>query len=190
MFNYNQQMTEDDVIQHLLMRLNTDFANCCLDVKGFCEIKSFNSIDRRMVKKVISKMYEHDVAMPCSGNDQQEEMIEITSKGIQVFDQGGWKKYLTEYEKKLAEKNNQNPTTITNYGNMVYGNNNTDINQESLVRDLQFHQIEKQYPNTPESINQSDSGIINKIYNLANHQVVGGLILAGLIALISWYFSK
>lgn len=184
-------MTEDDVIEHLLMRLNTDFVQCCLDVRGFCETPSNHDlIDRKMVKKVISKMYEHDVAMPCTGDDQPIETIEVTTKGIKVYENGGWKKYLTEYEKKLAEKNNQNPTTITNYGNMVYGNNNTDINQESLVRDLQFHQIEKQYPNTPESINQSDSGIINKIYNLANHQVVGGLILAGLIALISWYFSK
>lgn len=73
---------------------------------------------------------------------------------------------------------------------MVYSNDNTDVNQESLVRDLQFHQIEKQYPNNPDSINQNDSSIINKIYNLANHQVVGDLILARLIALISWYFSK
>lgn len=53
----------------------------------------------------------------------------------------------------------------------------------------EFHQRQKQYPNKPELIKIKTSNIFQKIYNLSNHQVIGGLILAGLLSIIGWYLK-
>ncbi|NBB31862.1 hypothetical protein [Cellulophaga sp. BC115SP] len=167
-------MTEDDVIEHLLMRLNTDFVQCCLDVRGFCETPSNHDlIDRKMVKKVISKMYEHDVAMPCTGDDQPIETIEVTTKGIKVYENGGWKKYLLEFEKLNQENDNKaiQEQNIIITGS-VYGSNvgHGDFSQSRI-------DFKDQPPINPISQPIKKSGNSSEIWDKIKHisAIVGGI---------------
>jgi hypothetical protein len=180
-------MTEDDVIEHLLMRLNTDFVQCCLDVRGFCATPSSHDlIDRKMVKKVISKMYEHDVAMHCTGDDQPIETIEVTTKGIKVYENGGWKKYLLEFEKqKTEEQNKKEQSSITNFGNMVVGNNNTQINQGKSFLDALPSLNEK---NTSNEIKKYSIWKYVKEYTEIISWIAG--ILGTILAFVAWFLSK
>ncbi|GAB3890049.1 hypothetical protein [Spirosoma agri] len=128
-FEYTSDTTVDDIIEHILMRLNTDFKGSCLQVPDFCHTSNYD-YDTHMELKVRSKMYEHGVAKRCQGVGQPETAINIMAKGIDVFDNGGWQKYLADYEAQdmvRRERENQPPIYVS--GNAIIGNNNLGITQ-------------------------------------------------------------
>ena len=94
--------SEDDIIEHILMRLNTDFAGGSLQVPDFCSTKPYD-YDRIMEPCVREKMYEHGVAKRSTGSGQPETAIVLTRKGVQVYNNGGWKKYLSGQETKKVQ---------------------------------------------------------------------------------------
>lgn len=47
----------DDIIEHIITRLNTDYASCCLDVPDFCQ--KDGDYDRILEMRVRNKMYQH-----------------------------------------------------------------------------------------------------------------------------------
>lgn len=95
----------DDIIEHILTRLNTDYAGGCLDVPDFCQ--KDGNYDRILEMRVRTKMYQHGVAFRCSGTGQPDTAIELTAKGAEVYENGGWKKYLIEFEKQNIEEQNK-----------------------------------------------------------------------------------
>lgn len=122
--------TVDDVIEHVLMRLSTDFNGSCLQLPDFCRRSLNERYDSNMELKARTKMYKHNVAEWCNGIGQPETAIKVTAFGIEVFEGGGWKKYLADYEEEEAErKKREKQSPISNYGNMVIGNNNGQMNQ-------------------------------------------------------------
>ncbi|PRY20395.1 TIR domain-containing protein [Spirosoma oryzae] len=92
-YEYTHQTTMDDVIEYILIRLNTDFVGACLQVPDFCSTDG-HDYDHRMEMRVRNKMYTHGVATPCDGVGQPETAIALTVKGMDVHDNGGWKRYL------------------------------------------------------------------------------------------------
>lgn len=92
-YEYTEQTTVDDVIEHILFRLNTNYAGACLQVPDFCSTNDYD-YDRRMEMRVRDKMYRHGVATPCDGEGQPETAVALTVKGMDVHDNGGWKRYL------------------------------------------------------------------------------------------------
>jgi len=63
------------------------------------------------------------------------------------------------------------------------------LNQYSDLRESEFHHIEKKYPNNPAATTQKESTILQKIYNLTNHQVIGSIIGGLILTFILWYFK-
>ncbi|MCF0062791.1 hypothetical protein MUK70_08560 [Dyadobacter chenwenxiniae] len=105
MFKYNPGVhDEDDIIEYILNELiKPEWAGGCLQVPDFC--RTPDSYDRFMEQTVRQKMYNYQVAQRCTGFNQPETAIIITTKGIKVARNGGWKAYLnTEAERKKAEK--------------------------------------------------------------------------------------
>jgi len=103
--------TEDDVIEHILKRLNTDFANCALDVVAFCRLPD-GKYDALMVKLVLEKMLVTGIVKISTGSGQSDTAIEITAVGIQMYKKGGWKEYLNRrqidrYEKIISYRKRQ-----------------------------------------------------------------------------------
>lgn len=104
----NKNSTIDDIIEHILVCLNSEnYAGGCLQVPEFC-FRSNYDYDRIMEPAVREKMYQYKVAKRCTGNGQPETAIMLTPFGAQVYREGGWKKYLakletSERERKLAE---------------------------------------------------------------------------------------
>jgi hypothetical protein len=71
----------------------------------------------------------------------------------------------------------------------------SQVGQESSFGDLEFHHKEKQYPNKPHSDKTHNgtstiSNIFKKIYNITNHQVIGGVIGGILLLLIGYYINS
>ncbi len=99
-------------------------------------------------------------------------------------------KYHYNFDLQLYMKDQEdkgNKTNLVNVSGDIIG---SQVGHESDFRDSEFHQIEKTYPNTPAATTQKKSNIFQKIWTFLNHQVVGGLIVAGVIALITWWLSK
>ena len=108
MFEYKKGMTTtDDIIEHILMRLNTDFEGTCLTVSDFCYNQDTQSPDYNMSLKVMSEMFEHKIAKECNGEGKQDYDIELTSKGVQVFQNGGWRQYIKQYNETKAKTERQ-----------------------------------------------------------------------------------
>lgn len=102
-FVYRQGVTTvDDVIEHVFMRINTDFLDTYLDVNGFCRIKEWES-DSGMVRMVVNKMFEYGVAKKWGGRLATSSEIEVTAKGIELYRNGqGWK-WILAAERAKAE---------------------------------------------------------------------------------------
>jgi hypothetical protein len=80
-------------------------------------------------------MYEHDVATRCTGKGQPETAIMLRPKGVQAYKNGGWKKYLVEYEKQQLEKAElARQPHIKVSGNAIIGDNNSNnsLNQSDF----------------------------------------------------------
>jgi hypothetical protein len=97
-FDYTESTTVDDIIEHILMRLNTDFAGGALQVPDFCSRKTDRGYNHAQEMEVRAKMYEHGVARQSDGEGQSEKTVELTAKGAQIYRQGGWKKYIDGFE--------------------------------------------------------------------------------------------
>ena len=108
MFEYKKGITTtDDIIEHILMRLNTDFEGTCLTVSDFCYNQHTKSPDYNISLKVMSEMFEHKIAKECAGEGRQDYDIELTSKGVQVFQNGGWGQYIKQYNETKAKTEEQ-----------------------------------------------------------------------------------
>ena len=108
MFEYKKGITTtDDIIEHILMRLNTDFEGTCLTVSDFCYNQDTQSPDYNISLKVMSEMFEHKIAKECTGEGSQDYDIELISKGVQVFQNGGWRQYIKEYNETKAKTEEQ-----------------------------------------------------------------------------------
>lgn len=106
----------DDLIEHILLRLNTDFTGSCLKLTDFCIRDNEQYYDEKMLLKVRSTMYKHQIATQCTGNNQPETAIEITARGIFVFESGGWKKYIHDFNTKSNQSLKvQNKTRFIKY---------------------------------------------------------------------------
>ena len=89
-----------------------------------------------------------------------------------------------------AKKNNPQPS-ITNYGNMVNGDNNSNVNQGLDLRQGLFHQTENQYPKNADNPQISGKqSILEKIRNFTNHEVIGSLTATAILALCTKYYSE
>ncbi len=188
MFLINDETTEDDVIEHILMRLNTDFVVGCLQVPDFCKKKLHGgTYDRTLEMLVREKMYEHDVATRCTGKGQPDTAIMLRPKGVKVYKNGGWKKYLIEFEKEKIEKEKlARQPHIKVDGNAIIGNYNSNINQSFFDRlDIPSKNEIKQIPtDTPKR--KSNQDIWDKLKSIA--QILG--FGAALIALITKMMDK
>jgi hypothetical protein len=144
MFLINDETTEDDVIEHILIRLNTDFVGGCLQVPDFCVKKPHSgTYDRTLEMLVREKMYDHDVATRCTGKGQPDTAIMLRPNGVKVHKNGGWKKYLIEFEKEKIEKEKlARQPHIKVDGNAIIGNNNSNnsLNHGLLRSDLPHSQ--------------------------------------------------
>lgn len=109
-FKLTPDTSVDDVIEHILVLLNTNFRGGCLSVPDFCRRDDDDyGYDVRIEKLVRSKMYNYGVAEPCRGSGQPETSVELTTKGVEVYDSGGWKKHLLQLTK---EKQNQDAALL------------------------------------------------------------------------------
>ncbi|MCF8326541.1 MAG: hypothetical protein K9I84_16410 [Leadbetterella sp.] len=76
---------------------------------------------------VREKMYEHDVAARCTGRGQPDTAIMLRPKGVKVYKNGGWKKYLVDYAKEQEEKRKRDQKPhIKVDGNAIIGDNNSN----------------------------------------------------------------
>ena len=116
-FVYEKDKTTiDDIIEHILMRLNTDFTGGSLQVPDFCRNASRHEYDYNMEMKVRDKMYKHGIAKRSDGTGQPDTAIVLTAKGADVYENGGWRKYLANYEIQIKiqqEKANRQSNNIT-----------------------------------------------------------------------------
>lgn len=106
MFVYKPGITsEDDIIEDIINELiKPEWAGGCLQVPDWCRTPENYSYDYHMEQMVRERMYQHKVAIRCTGSNQPQTAIMITTKGIKVGRSGGWKAYLKiEAERKLAD---------------------------------------------------------------------------------------
>lgn len=164
-FEYIKDVTTvDDIIEHILMRLNTDFEGGCLQVPDFCYIEEKHYYDPTMEMLVRDKMYKHGVAKRCQGRGQSEKAIALTPKGVEVFRRGGWKKYLNENQNSKSEVKNQ------------------DLPLRHLSR---FQKTANQYPKVeqrseykikPKLIKQQLKGGWKWFREFSDHEVIGNIV--------------
>lgn len=114
MFEYKKGITtSDDIIEHILFRLNDDYEGACLTITDFCYNKDKESRDYNMSMIVMDKMFEHNIAKQCSGQGNQDYDIELTSTGVQIYESGGWKRYIKEYnDAKFNAKKQEDSSKI------------------------------------------------------------------------------
>lgn len=96
-------------------------------------------------------------------------------------------KYHYDFNLESYMKDNIEKGSTVNIGRDMV---NSEVNQESDLRESEFHHIEKKYPNNAEATSQKESTIFQKIYNLTNHQVIGGTIAGIIVAIIIYFMSK
>lgn len=101
----------DDIIERIVKRLcDSDTKGTWQYVEDFC-VSTSGEIDPSIVKQVYAKMRSHDI---CTENDSSNPRIDITATGINIYNAGGWKKYINDLsiadikaskkEKKEAER--------------------------------------------------------------------------------------
>jgi hypothetical protein len=186
MFTINDSTTVDDVIEHLIKRLNTDFLGAYLEVNHFChntETSEDHEFDKQMEMLVKDKMLKYDVAKLTEPNSYR---ILLRPNGVIAYKKGGWKKYLIELENehlnKLKENNRPN---ISVGGNAIIGDNNTNNHLESGNLESS-HNSTKREPNIAaqqpknEAKNTSEAHkqtIWNKIYKWTDHKTISVIII-------------
>lgn len=107
MFYINENTSDDDVIEEIIKRLCTDYQGNSLRILDFCCYEN-RGTNPNMVKKVYSKMIDHDI---CTKDDNTYPTIEITAKGIHIHENMGWIAYINDFEaKRLAEKKESKKT--------------------------------------------------------------------------------
>jgi hypothetical protein len=195
------ETTVDDIIEHILMRLNTDFTGGSLQVPGFCQISRYD-YDRNMELKVRDKMYRHGVAKRSNGQGQPETAIVLTAKGVEVYEQGGWKKYLADLEEERAEarqKASQPANNIT-INAPVTGSQigqssefgNLDLSHNSITREPTI--IAAQPNQDAKNIFKNKESIWSKIYKWTDHKTISiiiaailGFLATKLMAWLGWF---
>ena len=174
-FIYQKGITTiDEIIGNLLFRLNTNFLDTYIDITHFC------SNDTIMATRVLEKILKYDVATQSTGTGCQDFEIILRPNGedIKTIDQ--WTQFVTKQDRIMAENAEQNKPqpTINNYGNMVNGDSNSNVNQRLEPREVPFQSMENIYPNNAVNTGKKEQfSILKKIRDFTNHQVIGGLIV-------------
>lgn len=194
MFKLNKDTTVDDVIEHLITLLNTDFEDGYIEINHFChwDNESKNHIyDKKMDALVLDKMLHYDVAKKA---DHGFDRVILRPNGIKAYMSGGWKKYLIEIEKRKVEKEKQlKRPNISIGGNAIIGDNNANNhlglgNLESSHNSTNLEPT--MYAPQPKKADQKtdESNIFNKIYKWTDHKLISGIILLILGFFISRFF--
>jgi hypothetical protein len=119
-----------------------------------------------------------------------ENSYQAKSKLKVLFKNGGFEGDYKRQKQEHNIKSQKNQPTIVNKNISIVGDvHNSPIVQDSDLRESEFHQIEKKYPNNPAATTQKPSTIFQKIYNLTNHQVIGGIIGGLILTFLLWYFK-
>jgi hypothetical protein len=139
MFIYKKGTTTvDEIIGHLLMRLNTDCPDTYIPIKDFCraDITDSETIDRIMATRVREKMLKYDVATSSSGTGCDEFDMVLRPNGENITSTLQWTKFVTIQDEVMAEKAKQNllQQDNRNYGIIVKGDGNSNISQDVLER--------------------------------------------------------
>jgi hypothetical protein len=180
MFIYKKGTTTDDeIIGHLLFLLNNEFIETYIPIKDFCHIDK-NTIDRVMATRVLEKMIKYDVATPSPGTGCDEFDIVIRPNGENIVSTDQWIRFITLKDKIMEEReklNNLQPI-IHNYGNLVNGDNNSNVNQDILERSAIKSKIDIiQIPiETPKP--KSNQDIWDKLKSVAQILGFGAALLA------------
>ena len=136
-------------------------------------------------------MMKYGVATSSPGTGCDEFDVILRPNGESIVSTDQWIKITTLQDKIMEEKEKQNKPqpTINNYGNMVTGDNNSDITQRLEPREVPFQSTEKIYPNaTQNKAVIAEDSIFKKIRDFTNHGLVSGLLSAGIITLIAIYY--
>ena len=56
---------------------------------------------------MIAEIYKHDIAKECSGQGKQDYDIELTPNGVQIYENGGWRQYIREYNEAKSKAKKQ-----------------------------------------------------------------------------------
>lgn len=201
MFIYKKGQTSvDDIIEHILMRLNSDFAGGSLQVPDFCSTSRYD-YDHIMEMKVRDKMYRHGIAERSDGAGQPETAIMLTAKGADVFDNGGWKAYLDKHEQqlKLDQEKSNKPTSQIVINGPVTGSQighesdfgNLESSHNSIALETPIH---KAQPKDDAITISKKETIWNKIYKWTDHKLISmliygliGFLLSRLITWLGWF---
>ena len=194
MFTLNKDTTVDDVIEHIILRLNTDFEGAYLELNQFCRYDESDEdydYDKKMAALVLDKMLEYDlVKLANHGFDR----VVLRPNGIKAYKSGGWKKYLNDVDQLKAEKERlARQPKINVGGNAIIGDNNSNNhlglgdlesshNSTILEPTINAAQPKKEDQKTQES------SILNKIYKWTDHKLISGIILLILGFFISRFF--
>lgn len=183
MFTLNASTTVDDVIEHLINRLNTDFLGGAIEINHFChwdEKQDDHEYDRQMTMLVKSKMLKYDLV---NNPNHTENKVILKTNGVIAYKEGGWKKYLIRIENEKNEKIKLlNTPSIKVAGNAIIGDNNVN-NHLGLVNLESSHSLTNLEPtiNAPQPKKDDQkthkSNIFNKIYKWTDHKLISGIIL-------------
>ena len=132
-----------------------------------------------MARRVLEKMIKYDVATPSPGTGCDEFDVVLRPNGENITTTDQWIKFTTIQDKIMAEKEKQqNSQPIINYGNMVYGDNNSNVNQDILERSaikskIDIIQIPTEIPKP-----KSNQDIWDKLKSVAQILGFGAALLA------------
>ncbi len=180
MFIYKKGTTTvDEIIGHLLFQLNTEFIDSYIPIKDFCHIDK-ETIDKIMARRVLEKMIKYDVATSSPGTGCDEFDLVLRPNGENIISTDQWIKFTTIQDKIMAEKEKQNnPQPIfNNYGNMVNGDNNSNINQDILERSAIKSKIDIIQIPTETPKPKSNQDIWDKLKSVAQILGFGAALLA------------
>lgn len=193
MFIYKKGTTTvDEIIGHLLMRLNTDYPDTYIPIRDFCRADS-ETVDEIMATRVLEKMIKYDVATSSPGTGCDEFDMVLRPNGKNITNTLQWTQFVTIQDEIMAEEAKQNKPqqTINNFGNMVNGDNNSNINQGLDLREGLFHQTENQYPKNADIVHKKPTkSIFEKVRDFTNHEVIGGLTVLIIGTLCTAYYSE
>lgn len=128
-----------------------------------------------LLRNAINKSISYNLIRPRSNT------YDLTKTGYEVIEYGGFIKW----KEQLNKSNNSHLNNITINAPI----NGVQIGQSSNFGELEFQNVEKKYPKKSVTTNQKESTFLSKIYNLTNHQVIGGIITGIILIAIAWYLN-
>ena len=137
---------------------------------------NYNSNYRQ--QHILQNMYENNLAF------SDKPYIRLKAHGIKIQEGGGWLKYL-ETQKQI-ELNKYSPTTINKNINITGNSTNSQINQDSDLRESPFI-IAKDANNAPNPNEKRQNAIQTFIGIILNYWFIP--VLIGLIILLIEYNS-